>query len=142
MRTRERHLWEWLELGGRELQRHGAQVVLERVENCAGTGMPDVYGVMVFEFWIELKSVPRKPLIDCELDTDQVLWHQRYRRCGGKGSFILVQVGTGHTARRYLIPSSHVAHLAKSISEPALSALACHKGTPTASDVILLAAHS
>ena len=144
MRTREKHLWEWLELGGKELQRQGHFIELERVENCVMTGMPDVHCIILErgEFWIELKAVPRGRAINCELDADQALWHHRHTRCGGR-SFVLVQVGTGTALRRYLVPGGRVSALARPIGEMALLGLAERSGGPiTAADFLLLAAHS
>ncbi len=147
MRTKEKHLWEWLRLGVKmvgdvNIGNAGFGINLERVENAVGRGMPDAHGIAAWarEFWIELKAVPREALIDCELDTDQVLWHRRHALFGGR-SWILVQVGTGRALCRYLIPGARASQLARPLPESVLVQLAERSGDPqTAADFLLLAA--
>jgi hypothetical protein len=78
---------------------------MQRVENLVGTGTPDVEGFYRKQFWIELKAVGR-PInghIDVEVSPEQVAWHRRRQRAGG-ATWFLIQVGSGHGAKRYLIP--------------------------------------
>lgn len=104
MKTRENGLWKWLN-GGRP-----PGCLLHRVENSIDVGTPDVIGK--FEaagpaFWIELKvadAVGRDGLRVPHLIAEQVSFLRRWQAAGTPSS-LLVQLGQGNEARRWLIPA-------------------------------------
>lgn len=97
MKARESALWNWL-LGA------GDDVFMARVENAVNTGFPDVVSP---RFVCELKSLPRprRPngRIDTKLTAEQAGFLREWSRHGGS-SWLLIQIGFGRAARRYLIP--------------------------------------
>ena len=96
---RENGLWQKVRVGlGAEIAALGGR--LDRVENGVTEGMPDVNGtVLGIDLWVELKNrseVPRREstrvLGNLGLNIDQINWHLRHARAGGR-SFILVGLG-------------------------------------------------
>lgn len=104
--ARENSLWKWL----KNARLHFRETLsLGRIENAVGAGWPDVEGYQteLGQIWIELKSAarPASPLtpIDLKHTRDaQVRWLTK-RWALGQAVFILVQVGSGAEARRYLV---------------------------------------
>lgn len=98
-RSRESNLWQWLQAGAPL----GAFMV--RIENSIDRGTPDVFGVCGKAFCCELKSVGRRPdgTVWPELKTEQAMFLRSWARCGGN-SWVLIQVGVGRVAKKYLIP--------------------------------------
>ena len=95
MTTRESNLWQWL------LKFSHSKLELTRIENIVDTGTPDVQGVYCgVQFWIELKSSAKNCAV--HISTDQVLFLERYCRCGGL-AYVLAQSGS----RRYLFHSPY-----------------------------------
>lgn len=71
---------------------------LERIENVAATGTPDVHGKYGGkDFWLELKEtkLPKRLtsrfLTRHELSAAQINWHITHRQCGMKNNFIAVR---------------------------------------------------
>lgn len=76
---------------------------LDRIENMAGTGMPDVNGCFEgSEFWIEIKNPRKEPVrklltplfgSNHRLSQDQKNWFKRQDKAGGKG-FVYIRSET------------------------------------------------
>lgn len=122
--ARETSLWRWLSKARGKLQ---DGLHMNRVENSISSGMPDVEGCLSaagiqggMQFWIELKSVPRPRHPDTKLPIklrdSQVEWARRRIEAGGR-SWILVQVGSGHTAQRYLLYGTDAPALKNGLTE-------------------------
>lgn len=104
--ARESELWRRLKGGVKEL---GPSADLQRIENAAGVGHPDVEGcVNGQQIWIELKSEkrPKKSTtpIRFKVRPAQSIWHRQRVRAGFRNNFVLCQVGEGAQACWYLIP--------------------------------------
>ncbi len=116
MATRETSLWRWLaksRLVYREL------LHLSRVENSVAEGTPDVEGCLTAAspFWIELKiaAVLRGDKVRMKhIRPAQVEWLRRRCAVGGL-AWILVQVGSGRTALRFLIWGTHADELSEGV---------------------------
>lgn len=118
---------------------------MDRVENSIMGGMPDVDGcINGLQFWIELKcaarpanpSTPIKP----KFQPGQIPWIKRRINAGGT-AHVLIQIGSGRDARRYLIPG-HIAiyKLDDGMTEADMQAFSrCH-GEDSAGDIIRTAA--
>lgn len=114
----ESSLWDWLKKSNqtwREL------LHMTRIENSAGMGASDVEGVLDGgPFYIELKTSARPARettpIKVRFEDSQPGWHEA-RRNAGRKTFILLQVGAQHQARRYLIRSEHIPALAEGVTE-------------------------
>lgn len=132
-RARESGLWAWLRDGA------PADCVLERIENSVSRGTPDVVGCAPSSlvFWCELKAVARRPSGDvwCELKPEQASFLRRWAVAGCK-TFVLVQVGVGHTARRYLIRAADCLELLKPLPEVLLAGLSICRGKNTPKEII------
>ncbi len=110
--TRESGLWRWLKGARRELRE---ELHMNRVENSAGSGMPDVEGYANLtrnhgQFWIELKTTDRPAteggLVRFKVREAQIEWLPRRWEMGGN-VWLLLQVGSGSDAARYLLPGSY-----------------------------------
>lgn len=123
--VRESRLWAWLSKA-RPLLR--LNLHMNRVENSIMEGMPDVEGCLLGrQFWIELKcearpSNPRKK-VRPKFRPAQLPWLKRRMAAGGR-AFILLQVGSGASANRYLLPADIGDSLLKGIREEKLKDLA------------------
>lgn len=114
--ARESALWTRLKATGVvELQYRGFKVDLQRIENAATAGHPDVEGCICTPFestghqvWIELKSNdrPKRPSTAIRPRTreSQSIWHKRRTDAGCRCHWVLLQVGSGHKSSLYLIP--------------------------------------
>jgi len=107
--AREASLWSWLNNARDDLD---DTLHMGRVENLVEGGWPDVEGCLCGEcFTVELKSKgrPRREstriLAPGDIRPGQVPWLERRWRAGGAAS-MLIQVGSGHAARRYLVPGN------------------------------------
>lgn len=103
-KARENRLWKWLS-GARKTFK--LSLHMSRIENAVGSGMADVEGCLRGDqFWIELKSVARPARASTPLrpkfQPKQAPWLRRRVEAGGR-AYVLVQVGSGSDARRYLI---------------------------------------
>jgi hypothetical protein len=88
-----------------------------RVENSVMEGMGDVEGCLKGDqFWIELKCEPRpadpSTRIKPRFERAQLPWLNRRTGAGGR-AFVLLQVGQGHAACRYLLPPDECVDLAE-----------------------------
>lgn len=120
--VRETRLWQWLSAARKALR---DQLHLTRIENSAGLGTPDCEGCYRGrQFWIELKTADRphdrKTPISVRYEDQQAPWLRRRSRAGG-AAYVLLQVGSAHNARRYLVPASQAEDLETGLTESALS---------------------
>jgi penicillin-binding protein-related factor A (putative recombinase) len=124
MGVNESTLWQWLRGAEKTLGLTCHELHWRRVENAVGFGDPDVEGCYQgASFVVELKTVPRQKEIHCELATHQAQWLRSRARAGG-AAFVLVQVGVGAMALRYLISAANCIELLSPISEERLMMLA------------------
>jgi len=147
-KTRESRLWQWL---GKTARVHFREALhMNRVENSVSRGMPDVEGCLKVDgegrqFWIELKCEARpsdpKTKIKPRFEPQQVPWLHKRWRAGGR-CFILLQVGSGHSAGRYLIQGNLTGSLARGWTEDKLKSLASCDPKGAAEDIVLAAATS
>lgn len=103
---KESSLWSWMDRGTRHLREH---IHMNRTENVAGEGTPDVEGCLDGRcFAIELKVADRpkrrttRITTQSPIKTTQIEWLEDRRRAGGN-AWLLIQVGDHHQARRYLL---------------------------------------
>lgn len=102
----ESRLWAWM-TSARMIIRESLHMC--RLENSAVKGTPDVEGCLCGnQFWIELKTEPRRSYKDTKIkpkfQDGQIPWFKRRIKAGGRRLYVLLQVGSGNAARRYLIP--------------------------------------
>jgi hypothetical protein len=114
--ARESALWGRLrDTGVPDLIDKGFKVDLQRVENAATSGHPDVEGCICdpldtigAQVWIELKSEGRPARdttpIHPKTRPSQSIWHRKRVLSGCRCNWILLQVGSGNRAALYLIP--------------------------------------
>jgi hypothetical protein len=134
-------LWNWLKGARRPL---GQSLDLERIENQVGAGTPDVCGCFQGEgFKIELKAARRRPVdpetpIKVHFRPAQIPWINGRLKAGGK-VWILLQIGEGSEAKRYLIHGSDAKLVANGLTESQIEKLShCYPNT-TPSLVIMIA---
>lgn len=141
-KTLEKNLWRWVKTGCRgEFQEQS--LYMERVENSVASGTPDVDGCLNGAcFKIELKTAarPRNPgnCVAVKFTPAQIPWHKRYARSAGP-SFILIQVGSGSAARRYLIHGDKAANVQLGVPESTLNRLSVTPSDATAAEIIVTA---
>jgi hypothetical protein len=103
--TLEKNLWSWLSNTRKVFK---ADLHMNRVENSAISGMPDVEGFLVHhgQFWIELKSAKRPKRLDTPIrmkfQPGQAEWLIKRSKLGGN-VWMLIQVGSFGDKRLYLI---------------------------------------
>ena len=96
----ERSLWQWLSKSRAE---YPDDLFLQRIENSAGVGNPDVMGLYKGKyFFVELKDckLPKKETtpLAIKVRPSQVDWHNDWQRAGGL-SYFLIQAGN----EKYLV---------------------------------------
>lgn len=79
----------------------------QRIENTAGSGVPDINGCFHCEVWIEFKEARGKTII---LRPEQVAWLMRRSRAGGR-CFIAVRRKTKRDDQLLLIDGSDAFNL-------------------------------
>lgn len=120
--AKESSLWKWL----RNIDR--STVHMNRVENSACPGMPDVEGFYYNcsfpdnngQFWLELKHVKKPvrkstPIRIRNLRPQQKLWLQK-RWNFGACCYLLLQVGSGPSRLIYMIAPPFLDELEKGVS--------------------------
>ncbi len=120
--TKEASLWRWLKGAGRELR---GDLHMQRVENSVGSGAPDVEGKLRQgeQFWIELKSAARPKKngpVRFKVRDSQVEWMRRRVAVGGS-AWLLLQVGSGRAAERYLVPGKYAKTVQDGATETTLT---------------------
>jgi hypothetical protein len=130
----EASLWTWLAKARQQL---GLALDINRIENWAGPGMPDVEGHLRLpdatgQFWLELKAEPRpkRPgtTIRFKVRTKQIEWINRRWAIGGN-VFWLLQVGLGSDRVLFLAPGPLGPQLQRGLHETALAVECAESGT-------------
>ncbi len=113
---KETSLWKWLKKALLQID----NLDMTRIENGSGEGTPDVEGFMTDQFWIELKVCDRPKrvttIIRPRFEPQQIPWLKRRCSVGGK-AWCLIQIGSGHEAKRYLIHGSKIGLLEHGATE-------------------------
>ncbi len=117
----ESRLWEWLSKARRVFK---SRLHISRIENEIGRGIPDTEACLDgVQLWIELKCTKRPANSTTRLkiifQAGQPEWLRRRVRAGGR-AFVLVQVGKGGEARRYLVPGDLAEQLEEGVTEEEL----------------------
>jgi hypothetical protein len=110
--VRETRLWGWLKNASPVL---AERLHMTRIENRAGAGCADVEACMDgLQAWIELKTEPRpsspSSRVKPRFEPTQWPWHRRRLMAGGS-TYVLLQVGQGAAAARYLVPGPYLPEL-------------------------------
>jgi hypothetical protein len=122
--SRESQVWHWLAKARRSFK---FELDMNRIENPAGPGMPDVEGHLASpafgyggQFWIELKAAERPAKaatpVRFKIRPKQIAWLERRWRIAGN-ALLLLQVGSGHSRALYLVPGRFAALVAKGVPE-------------------------
>lgn len=140
--ARESALWQRCRTGVKALMFQGHKCDVQRVENAATSGHPDVEGCIDgAQLWIELKSCDRPVRPDTPIRpkkrASQEIWHATRTRAGCRFHWILIQVGEDRDGRLYLIPGSHYAGI--TVPEYQLAELSAVLPTASAADALLRA---
>jgi hypothetical protein len=141
--ARESSLWKWL-LNGKDAFTDDL-LHMTRIENLVDEGTPDVEGCLDGDaFWIELKSNarPKRETTRCieprDIRPQQEPWLKRRWNAGGN-AWMLIQIGEGHNAKRYLVPGNRVWQVPNR-TELELAKISLPVTARTASGVLILAA--
>lgn len=139
--SREASLWVWLK---KAIPIFKHKLHMNRVENSVMRGMPDVEGCMCGnQFWIELKVVgtPARQytILKPTFQPAQLPWLRRRTKAGGR-AFVLLQVGSGRGARRYLLRSDDAQQLEDGLTETAIHDLSVVDPKATAERIVQVAA--
>lgn len=139
--SRETSLWQWLK---KAIPLYKYKLHMNRVENSVMTGMPDVEGCLLGkQFWIELKVVgaPARmhTLIKPTFQPSQLPWLRRRALAGGR-AFVLLQVGSGRRARRYLLRADEAQQLEGGLTETAIAELSLVDPKVTTEKLVRMAA--
>lgn len=140
----ERNLWAWLK-DAREII--GPSLHLERVENVSTPGAPDVEGCLDGrEFNCELKCAerPKRPTTGIRprapIRREQRDWWRKRVAAGGRVT-ILIQVGSGRQAMRYLLPVSAAPMLEERATEAELARVALAPGKSDKAALVTAMSH-
>lgn len=142
-RVSESRLWTWL--SGTARKHYKQKLHMHRVENAVMSGMPDVEGCLCgIQFWIELKCAPRPSNIETKIKARfqpaQIPWLKARVRASGR-AFVLLQVGSGAQAKRYLIPGHQANVLAAGCREDDLRIYSAIEPNACAVDIIQVCAY-
>lgn len=138
----ESQLWQRCKLGLKTLRLTRHKVDVQRVENAAVSGHPDVEGCIDGrQLWVELKSCARPVRPDTPIRPkkrlSQEIWHRQRTDAGCRFHWILIQVGEDRDGVLYLIPGKHYAAI--TVPEVQLAALSVIPNSATAADAMLRA---
>ncbi len=138
----ESALWQRCLTGARALRRGDHRVDLQRIENVAVSGHPDVEGCIDgLQVWIELKSCERPVRSDTPIRPkkriSQGIWHAARAKAGCRVNWVLIQVGEAYDAALYLIPGRHYDEI--TVPEARLAALSVLPSNATTGDILLRA---
>lgn len=124
----EKNLWAWLR-GGKVS--FGLDLHIQRIESNTALGIPDVEGCLKVwpasvSFWTELKAAARPvratTQIKHNVTADQVSWHRKRYHAGGVSN-LLLQIGSGNEAKKYLVNSSELLAFQKPITEAEIASI-------------------
>ncbi len=137
----ETRLWGWLS-AARKIFRERLHIC--RIENLVLTGMPDCEGCLdSIQFWLELKTEARpsnpETKIKVRFEPDQIPWLKRRVEAGGN-AFVLLQVGSGRKASRYLIWGKQAYHLEDGMTEKELLVISLCDPKASATEILRAAA--
>lgn len=139
--ARETALWDRCKTGIKALRLQGYKCDVQRVENSATSGHPDVEGWITGQFWIELKSCSRPARSDTMIRPkcreSQSIWHRERTAAGSTIHWVLIQVGDAAKAILYLIPGSRYDEI--TATEADLAAMCVIPVSATAGDALLRA---
>lgn len=138
--ARESQLWQRCKAGGKIIRQQGHKLDMQRIENSATSGHPDVEGCLDGgQFWIELKSCLRPARADTPIRPkkrqSQEIWHEERTRAGCRINWILIQVGEDKAGKLYLIPGCRYEEI--TAPESKLAEMSVLPPSATAADVIL-----
>jgi hypothetical protein len=121
--ARESTLWKWLS------KTPYPMLHMTRVENAIDEGTPDLEGCFDgTSFWCELKVADRPARLTTPIRTkslvkqSQIDWLRDRWEAGGL-AWMLVQVGTHYSARRYLLKGPHADQVQLGLTEDAMARL-------------------
>lgn len=123
MNSSETSIWQWLSNGWKQIPRTLLQA--NRVENTAGSGMPDVEGFYPpDQFWIELKAAGRPANSTTNIDVKhlrpkQVEWLHNRWLIGGN-AWILLRIDGKNGNAYYLIPGKYSRQVKAGLTEDEL----------------------
>lgn len=138
-----------MKAGTRHLVAAG-ELEINRVENKARRSMGDVEGIVARpghgQFWIELKTTHRPKRtttpIRVKFQDGQSYWLDKRWGMGGN-AWLLVQVGKGHQAKRYLVPGCNAPIVEEGVTEDKLFGLSiCLTECPAFEEIVLEASVS
>lgn len=140
----ETSIWRWMRDDKERRAESRTQLDMNRVENSAGSGMPDVEGIYIrSQFWLELKAADRPKTADGKVDVKhlrpkQVEWlHNRW--LAGGNAWILIRVKRAY----YLIPGKHSREVKAGMTETRMASLsALRSNTPSVMEIIRTASMS
>lgn len=142
-KTKEKYLWQWLAKCRKDF---GTDLNINRIENGSGLGMPDTEGFLHWmqpksgQFWIELKTIARPVRLATKLrpkfQPEQPPWLKRRCALGGK-AWVLLQIGMGAKADRFLVSGKHAEELQAGVTWKRLREIGVAVKTPR--EVILAA---
>ena len=138
----ETRLWSWLSGTTKKHFKHDLH--LNRIENSVSQGMPDVEGCLRrVQFWIELKCEKRPAnwgtKVRPKFRPAQPPWLRRRIEAGGR-AFVLLQVGAGRDARRYLVRGDLADEMAAGVTEDWLESVSFVNPKAAARSIISAAA--
>lgn len=140
----EKNLWIWLRDGVKPQIAEG-RLHICRIETITMVGYPDVEGCLdSHNFHIELKAVERPKRqgtpLRIRIQPGQVPWLKKRWKAGGACS-VLVRVGSGHSARHYLIAGREAWELLQPIHESRLLELSVKFPDTTPFQIVTAASH-
>lgn len=122
----ETSLWRWLRDGCRGMSR--LILDMNRIENAASSGMPDVEGVYrAAQFWLELKVAPRPKKAETPIDVKHLrpkqveFLHNRW--LAGGSAWILLRVDARSDKALYLLPGNLAREVKAGMTEAELAEL-------------------
>lgn len=122
----ETSLWRWLRDSLKGMSRRILD--MNRVENAAGSGMPDVEGVYrASQFWLELKVAARPKKAETPIDVKHLrpkqveFLHNRW--LAGGCAWILLRVDARSDKALYLIPGIYARQVKAGMTEEKLAEL-------------------
>jgi hypothetical protein len=138
----ESALWKRCLTGAKAVRHQGHKLDMQRIENCATSGHPDIEGCLDGgQFWIELKSCMRPVRSDTPIRPktriSQGIWHEKRAKAGCRIAWILIQVGEANDARLYLVPGNRYDDI--TVPEQQLAEMSVLSPSATCGDVILRA---
>lgn len=140
---RESSLWHWL---FRAHELYGRRLHMTRVEDVTSVGRPDVEGCMdsrCFVMELKVANRPARPTTPIRTQSpvkpEQIAWLANRWDAGGN-AFILIQVGQGPEARRYLLEAPDAAAVAQGLTEDELRARSLLDPREPASRIVAMAA--